>query len=173
MNHLLSRLTYANVTATLALFLALGGTSYAVATIDGDDIKPGAIEESHIANGAVNSGEIANGAVGSADVDNGSVRPKDLASDAALGGKIVARRGDTISGPVFAAAQANCEEGEVAVSGGFQTPGNVKPAPVINSPFPSGDGQKPTEWRVVLLNSDPDKGGLLKVTAYAVCATPS
>lgn len=36
---LLDRLTYANVIATLALFVALGGTSYAVSKIDGSDIR--------------------------------------------------------------------------------------------------------------------------------------
>jgi hypothetical protein len=33
------RLTYANVMATLALFVALGGSSYAVSKIDGSDIR--------------------------------------------------------------------------------------------------------------------------------------
>lgn len=33
------RLSYANVTATLALFIALGGSSYAALTITGDDVK--------------------------------------------------------------------------------------------------------------------------------------
>jgi hypothetical protein len=33
------RLTYANVTATIALFVALGGTGYAAATIDGGDVR--------------------------------------------------------------------------------------------------------------------------------------
>jgi hypothetical protein len=34
-----SRLTYANVTSTLALFIALGGSSYAALTINGETIK--------------------------------------------------------------------------------------------------------------------------------------
>jgi hypothetical protein len=33
-----SRLSYANVTATLALFVALGGRAYAAATISGADV---------------------------------------------------------------------------------------------------------------------------------------
>lgn len=33
-----SRLTYANVTATIALFVALGGTAWAAATINGSDV---------------------------------------------------------------------------------------------------------------------------------------
>lgn len=36
---LLDRLTYANVVATLALFVALGGSAYAVSKIDGSDIR--------------------------------------------------------------------------------------------------------------------------------------
>src|SRR6188472_2153917 len=38
-----ARLTYANVMATLAVFIALGGSSYAAATINGRDIKPRSI----------------------------------------------------------------------------------------------------------------------------------
>ena len=39
LHRLRSRLTYANVTATLALFIALGGSSYAAFTINGATIK--------------------------------------------------------------------------------------------------------------------------------------
>ncbi len=38
-----SRLTYANVMATLALFVALGGTSYAAAKIGSAQIKDNSI----------------------------------------------------------------------------------------------------------------------------------
>jgi hypothetical protein len=40
---LLDRLTYANVVATLALFVALGGSAYAVSKIDGSDIRNGSL----------------------------------------------------------------------------------------------------------------------------------
>lgn len=39
LHRLRSRLTYANVTSTLALFIALGGSSYAALTINGETIK--------------------------------------------------------------------------------------------------------------------------------------
>jgi hypothetical protein len=42
------RLTYANVMATLAVFIALGGTSYAAATINGSDIKNRSIKGSKL-----------------------------------------------------------------------------------------------------------------------------
>jgi hypothetical protein len=39
LNRLRSRLTYANVMATIAVFIALGGSSYAALTITGRDVK--------------------------------------------------------------------------------------------------------------------------------------
>jgi hypothetical protein len=39
LNRLRARLTYANVVATLALFVALGGSSYAALTITGSDVR--------------------------------------------------------------------------------------------------------------------------------------
>jgi hypothetical protein len=38
-NRIRNRLTYANVTATLALFVALGGSSYAAVRLSGDDLR--------------------------------------------------------------------------------------------------------------------------------------
>ncbi len=37
------KVTYANVVATLALFIALGGVSWAAVTINGKNIKPKSI----------------------------------------------------------------------------------------------------------------------------------
>jgi hypothetical protein len=42
------RLTYANVMATLAVFIALGGSSYAAATIDGSNIENRSIKGSKL-----------------------------------------------------------------------------------------------------------------------------
>ena len=43
MDRLRRHLTYANVTATLALFIALGGSSYAALSLTGRDIKDGSL----------------------------------------------------------------------------------------------------------------------------------
>jgi hypothetical protein len=45
-----SRLTYANVTATLALFLALGGSSYAVVQYTGKNIRDGSLTTKDVKN---------------------------------------------------------------------------------------------------------------------------
>jgi hypothetical protein len=65
-----SQLTYANVMATIAVFVALGGTSYAVAT--------GSIGSREIKNNAIRSGDIRNDQVRSADVRDESLLARDF-----------------------------------------------------------------------------------------------
>src|SRR4051812_28934690 len=67
MTRLRLRLSYANVTATLALFIALGGSSYAALRLPRN---------------SVGSAQIRAGAVHSSEVKNGSLRAADLSSTA-------------------------------------------------------------------------------------------
>lgn len=56
------RASYANVTSTLALVIALGGTgAYAANTIGSADIKPGAVKASDLGNNAVTSPKVKDG----------------------------------------------------------------------------------------------------------------
>lgn len=64
------RLGYTNVTATIALFVALGGSSYAALSVSGK----------HIRNGTVTSADLKDGSIASRDVDNGSLLAKDFKS---------------------------------------------------------------------------------------------
>ena len=65
----------AMLVALLALFVALGGTSYAVVTLSKNSVK-----SKHIAKGAVKRADIAKGAVNSAKVANGSLLGADFAA---------------------------------------------------------------------------------------------
>ncbi|MBA3867132.1 MAG: hypothetical protein H0X42_12435 [Solirubrobacterales bacterium] len=47
------RITYANVTATLALFVALGGSSYAAVRLSGRDIRPHSLTAHNYRHGSV------------------------------------------------------------------------------------------------------------------------
>jgi hypothetical protein len=62
-DRLTPKLTYANVTATLALFVALGGTSYAAAKLPRDSvgatqIRAGAVRSSEVRNGSLTAGDL-------------------------------------------------------------------------------------------------------------------
>src|SRR4051812_44706848 len=56
------RLSYANVTATIALFVALGGTSYALTlprnSVGASQLRRDSVRSSEIRKGAVRSGEL-------------------------------------------------------------------------------------------------------------------
>jgi len=81
-----SRLTYANVTATLALFVALGGTAYAVNTVRSTDIVDGEVKSVDIGNNEIGSGDVKDNSINTfdvhsflgADVVDGSLTAKDF-----------------------------------------------------------------------------------------------
>ena len=74
---LVSRLTYANVSRTLALFVAVGtGSAYAANTIRSTDIVDGEVKSIDVANQDLTGG----------DVKDGSLTTYDLADGAAVAG---------------------------------------------------------------------------------------
>jgi hypothetical protein len=75
LHRLRGRLSYANVTASLALFIALGGTGYAAVTLPRDSVGPAQLRSN-----AVGTKEIRRGAVRSSDIRNRAIRVRDLAS---------------------------------------------------------------------------------------------
>jgi hypothetical protein len=73
MTRLRSHLTYANVMATIAVFVALGGTSYAVVRLPKNSVG-----SKQIRGNAVGSSEIRKSAVRSSDIKDRSVAVRDL-----------------------------------------------------------------------------------------------
>ena len=78
-----TRLSYANVTASLALFVALGGTAAAAVTLPRDSvgspqIRTDAVRSPEIAKNAVRSPEIAKDAVGSPEIKAEAVRSSEI-----------------------------------------------------------------------------------------------
>ena len=71
-----SRLSYANVTASLALFIALGGTGYAAVTLPRNSVGAAQLRSN-----AVGANEIRRGAVRSGEIRNRSIRLSDLATN--------------------------------------------------------------------------------------------
>ncbi len=76
-----SRLTFANVVAMLALFVALGGSSYAALRVGSKQIVNNSIRSKDIRNGQVASRDIKNNDVRSGDIRNGEVGSNDIRND--------------------------------------------------------------------------------------------
>jgi hypothetical protein len=69
-----ARFTYGNVMATLALFIALGGSSYAAIALTNNSVR-----SKHIKNGQVRNADLGTNAVTAPKVKNGSLRAQDFA----------------------------------------------------------------------------------------------
>lgn len=69
------RLSYANVVATLALFMALGGASYAAVTLPRNSVGPAQIKSN-----AVTGAKVKNSTLTGSDVKDGSLTTKDFGS---------------------------------------------------------------------------------------------
>lgn len=70
---MLSRFSYSNVVATIALFVALGGSSYAAVKLSKNSVK-----STHIANGQVKNADLGNNAVTSSKIRNGALQLSDF-----------------------------------------------------------------------------------------------
>jgi hypothetical protein len=82
MRFIRSKLTFANVVALLALFIALGGSAYAIHlgknAVKTKNIKDGAVIESKLAGGAVSESKLAGGAVSTGKLAPGAVAAAQL-----------------------------------------------------------------------------------------------
>ena len=75
--NLRSKLSFANVTSALALFVALGGTSYAAITLPRNSVG-----SKQVRSGAIGASELRNSAVRSSDVRNRSLQLRDISRSA-------------------------------------------------------------------------------------------
>ena len=99
-----THMSFANVVSMMALFIALGGVSWAAVTLPKDsvgakqikrdavsrsEVKRNAVSADEIATNAVNADELNAGAVGSSEIVDGSVALAELAPNSVDGSKIV------------------------------------------------------------------------------------
>jgi hypothetical protein len=111
-----SGLTYANAMATFAVFIALGGTTYAAATITGRDVQDGSLSGRDIKQGTLQSG----------DVKDGTLRRQDFLPGVLPGG-LTAPLGQSegVTGPAGQAGPAGPqgERGPAGADGKAGAPG--------------------------------------------------
>ena len=140
------RLSYANVVASVALFVALGGSAVAAFVVTSDDIKDGTIRQRDL----------------SPSVRSASTTPKP---------KLVFRRSRLATVRVGETGQAlaYCPKGLVTTSGGATTQsvsGEASPL-VITGSQPSAPEEDPRwGWLVDVRNTGTEKG---KVGAFVIC----
>jgi hypothetical protein len=130
LTRLRKRLSYANVIASLALFIALGGVSYA-ATI----APKNSVRSSSIKNGQVKTADLANNAVTSAKIKNGQVAAADMATSLRADLNDAA----TLNGKSAAAIQAGTSDVRQAL--GTRTFSGTSPSSTLNTvtlPLPAG-----------------------------------
>ncbi len=191
---------YANVTATLALFVALGGTSYAAATISGSDVQNGSLTGSDIRNESLKSRDVDNGSLTGGDLKNGSLRAADFkAGDLPAGPQgvpgpqgpqgiqgpqgpagatnVVARRTNAfVPNGGSETALASCLSGEVAVGGGAGiTFAFTQDAAIFTSEPREADGSDPEDGDVATKWAAVgvnDTGIAQLMNVHVLCASP-
>ena len=92
------RATYANVTATLALFVALGGTSYAALTITGKNVKDGTLTGADVADRSLTTRDVKNSSLLARDFKLGQL-PAGAPGPPGPQGALGARGADGAAGP--------------------------------------------------------------------------
>jgi hypothetical protein len=112
-------LTYANVVASLALFLALGGGAYAAATLPRNSVGPAQLRTN-----SVGASEIRSRAVRSSEIANGSIRLVDLSSKARA--DLRGNQGPAgVPGPAGPAGPSGVGDRAAVDSGGGRALGNA------------------------------------------------
>ena len=177
----LQRPTPAMLVALTALFIALGGSSYAAVKLSANSVR-----SEHIKNGEVKRSDLARNAVATTQIADGSLLATDFkdgqlpagpqgpqGAPGAPGTTSVVVRANAGTGRVTAA----CLPGERALGGGAHSVnGNVRGSGPASDPqafLTTGgityQGYVPTSWSAVardVVGNDAD------VTAWVVCAAP-
>jgi hypothetical protein len=195
--HLRPRLTFANVISVMALFVALGGSSYAVV-----QLSKGQVKTKHIAKNAVTTGKVKDGSLLGKDFKAGELPPagpqgpqgdtgaQGLKGDTGAQGtpgqngasNVVVRRGGgqglfnnyALNFKIPFDLTASCLAGERATGGGFKMSGNIVADDIkVDGPEPAGEATTPTAWRVTgFMRTTTATNAGSGVHPYVVCASP-
>jgi hypothetical protein len=175
MRNLLTETRVATLLALLALFIALGGTSYAALTLPKNSvgtrqIKPRAVTLSKISTSARKSLKGQTGPSGPVG-PTGPAGPTGLKGATGMTGatgpvNVVMRIGTAteVASNASATASADCDAGEMATGGGFFTQVDVQVT--ASRPVPLTPAAQATGWQATFKNTTASSAF---VGAYAMC----
>jgi hypothetical protein len=169
------RITFANVTSLLALFVALSATSYAAIVLPANSVGPKqlkakAVTAPKIKANAINGSKIANGSLTAADLSPATLAkvPAASSADSAPIARLQIVSADGTNSPAPASggvdvkgATATCPTGMYAIGGGVHVSDSSSQA--MNDSHPAGL----TAWSGEAYNAG---GGTPSFTVSAVCA---
>jgi hypothetical protein len=173
------RPSYASVTSTLALFLALGGGAYAATALPANSVGPrqikkSAVERAKIKDSAVDASKVLDGSMTGADIKESTLEKVPLAATAdsathagaaAALDKVIYRNA-TATAPAMTdstAATATCDAGQHVIGGGVRVDNpNVA---VVDDSYPDGGG---TAWTARIATGT---AGGTNFTVTAICTT--
>lgn len=179
-------LSYANVTATLALFVALGGSSYAAIAVDGRDVADESLTGVDIRDGSLTRAEF-RGPLADAARRRGRRGPRGRRGAPGSSGatNVVVRTApmsvaecfqENCPGGTFEVeALATCQMGERVTGGGVQSTSGTDPVVTFSRPHPATAGAVPTGWSGgVRFTVEPGPGprGYTTPQVWALCAAP-
>jgi len=169
-------LTFANVMSVIAVFIALGGASYAAVNLPKNSVgtkqlKGKSVGTKQLKGNAVNSNKVKNFSLRANDFKKGQI-PSGPTGPA--GATNVTVRYGPGSAQVGAGQQtsdtASCNPGEVATGGGYFLTGNATHSGVYNN-LADGDVEAPTGWKVSVYN-DSAATASVGVIAQVNCSAP-
>ena len=112
-----NRLSYANVVATIALFIALGGTSYAVLRIGSDDVIDNSLRSRDIRNNALRSRDVRDRNLTARDLRRESLGSS-VIKESALGVVPSASDAERLGGATAQDLQVKCPADTLTAAGG-------------------------------------------------------
>lgn len=153
------RLSYANVMATVAVFLVLGGGAYAATSLPKNSVGSKQLKNGSITPAKLNAGAKA--------ALRGATGPQGIPGPQGAPGvtKLTVRSGAFVKGT----SVASCQPGEVATGGGGIVDPSEAEAWIWNTTPVQFSGQVPTAWEASAENK---AGATSFVQAYVICAAP-
>jgi hypothetical protein len=176
-----SHISYANLTATLALFIALGGGAYAATlprnSVGAKQLKASAVERIKIKKNAINDAKVQDESLTGTDIREGTLGkvPAAAAADSAVNAGH-ANSSAALDKVTFKSAPGSaeastvvgvtvpCDAGQRAISGGAQSTDPARAYIVDSFPQPGG-----AAWTARVANPADPGGAAQTFTVYAIC----